>query len=396
LHLRPTQASEAPLTRADVDEAIRSTGIIHGVMPHCIDEAWMEYSARGDSGSTTCIAEGTPPAPGRDAGIQLSIEHAEEPATDKEEKIDYRDLRLIVNVKKGQQIGAWKPAGFGSPGVGVDGSEVAPILGRTKLIEELQNVHAAETEGGTYLLTSVIDGMLQVQSHFRVRIVDHLDLEDSVDFQTGNIDANGSVRVGGCVRRDFKVNLRGDLTVKKNLEESFIRAGGKVVVGQGVFGGKNGRVAAGGRIAVQFCQNAHLIGGADIIVGDSDTRSVMECAGRIIAKQGRGHLLGGHYHAGKGMIIQELGSRLGVPTHVSVGRIPRTARRLRSDLASEGIRLDPLVENDQPVRITVLGTIHPGVVVEIRNARMVIDKPASNVMFEFDVKTRRVKMLPRS
>ena len=396
LQLRPAHSGDAPLTRADVDEAIRSTGIVYGLLPERIDAAWKAYERRERAVISTCIAEGTPPGPGWDSGIELTIDCEEASTATDEEQIDYRDLGLVSNVKKGQQIGIWKPADFGKPGTGVDGSTLQADQGRVRQFEELKNVIATEgEEEGVLLLTAEIDGMLQVQSHTRLRIVNLLEFEDNIDFETGNIEANGSVRVGGSIRPDFKVSLQGDLTVKGNIEEAVVRAGGKVLAEQGIFGGKNGSVRAGGRIFVQFGQNARLIGAGDIVVGDSDTRSTMECAGRLLAKDGRGHLLGGHYAAGKEIMARELGSPLGVPTHVAVGRIPLTARHLRAELEAEGLDFGEEDLTYRPARITVFGAVHPGVEVEIRGSRLVVETVAHNVMFEYDVKARAVKMTPR-
>jgi hypothetical protein len=275
--------------------------------------------------------------------------------------------------------------------------------------------------------------------------VDLLEIAGDVDYGTGNIDATGCVLVRGTVRGKFRVTAKHDITVQASIEDAIVEAGDTLHVGASILGGPQGRVAAGSRISVKFAQNANVTCGGDVEIRDSDTNSVIECRGRLLATEARGVLRGGSYTALQGVRVRELGSALGAPTIVSVGTDPALARELRevqealraveekerkiqrslgastshvrapqgldarrhvkarrelvsseASLKARKRQLEERLFAGAPPTVEVLGTVHAGVDIYIRGAHWRTQHAAERVRFCYDPETHDIRAGPLS
>jgi uncharacterized protein (DUF342 family) len=145
-------------------------------------------------------------------------------------------------------------------------------------------------------------------------------IKADVDYGTGNMDVEGSLSVGGCVRAGFSVKVGCDLTVSQSIEASTVEVGGSLHVGKGVLGDNEASLKVSGDISLDYSQNAIIKCGGDLEIRESDANSQIECAGTIRAATGRGSLRSGTYCAGRGIEVIELGSELGAATFITVGR----------------------------------------------------------------------------
>jgi len=447
LDLRRPGAGEPPITRREVQAAIAACGVVHGVSAERIQAAWRTFEARGGLPEPALVAEGTPPRPGRDAGIAFEIE-PDKIVGDRFEgvdRIDFRERRMVKNVRAGQRIGTWLPDGEGVSGRGVDGEPLPAPHGEPGDFTVRENVVTHELGGGRVAFEAAIDGMLLVEAENELAVVDFLEIASDVDYDTGNIDATGCVLVRGTVRGKFRVTAEHDITVQASVEDAIVAAGATLYVGEGIFGGPYGRVAAGSRISAKFAQNANVACGGDVEIRDSDTGSVIECRGRLLATRARGALRGGRYTALQGVKVRELGSALGAPTTVSVGSDPVLARELRevqdalravqergrklertlsASASRAGAEQSPdarrhvkakraLVSSETrlkarkrqleeqlcagvPPTVEVLGTVHAGVDIYIRGAHRRTERADERVRFSYDPETRDVRAGPLS
>lgn len=331
IDLRAPGADEAPLTRAEMDAALCAAGVVHGLLPKRLDAAWAAYQELGTLPRPIRIADGTPPQPGRDAGIEYAIEITQVVGdiANSGGRIDYHERHTVRNVEAGCVLGTWYPAGAGEAGRGVDGTEVAAAAGAECALVVEDNIETAPQEDGSVVLTATIDGMVVVKPNGAVSVVDLLTIPGDVDFHVGNIDANGSVLIKGTIRAGFSVKAKHDITVQECIEEAIVEAGDALLVKQGIIGDDGVWVHAGAEVAANYTQHAHITCGGDVIIRDSDSNSVIECAGRLVACDGHGRLMGGRYTAAQGVVARVIGSDFGAPTVVSVGDNPLVARALR-------------------------------------------------------------------
>lgn len=348
LDLRAPAVDEPPLTRAELDRALHAAGVVHGLLPDRIEAAWQAYQTRGTLPKPIRVADGTPPRPGRDAGVEFTIDVAAHVSSeaDAADRVDYRERGIVHNVNAGDEVGIWHPAAPGTPGTGVDGSLLPAPTGRDAPLQLGENVETEPGQDGAVRLLTAIDGAVRVGPGGEVSVVDLIEVDGDVDFHVGNIDANGSVLIKGTVREGFRVTAKHDVTVQGSIEDAIVEAGETVLVKQGIIGRKSGHVRAGRHVSANYAQHATIWCGGDVVIRDSDTNSAIECRGSLVATEGYGKLMGGRYVAGAGVHVRTLGSDFGAPTRVIVGEDPGAAR----ELVALDSRLAELTEQEQRIR----------------------------------------------
>ncbi len=360
IDLRTPTADEEPLQRGELDAALAAAGVAHGLLPKRLDAAWAAHLERGDLPRPIRIADGTPPQRGRDAGIDFEFDLAQGVGNLSEEsgRIDFRERGTVNNVREGQLLGTWRPAGPGEPGQGVDGTVLPADPGTEGTLTAGENVETEEQEDGSVLIAAVMDGMAVLKPGDVLHVVEVMLIPGDVDFSVGNIDATGSILVKGTIRAGFRVTAKHDITVQESIEEAIVEAGGEVLVRHGIIGGDDARVHGELGVTANFAQHAYITSGGDVVIRDSDSNSVIECAGQLLAADGHGRLMGGRYLAGRGLVARVLGSDFGAPTLVAVGDDPLKARELR-DVRERLTDVEAQLEKIASV-LEQAGLRHPG------------------------------------
>jgi len=357
IELGAPAAGEAPIARSELLPAITAGGVVHGLRMDLVDLAWEELAERGTLPSPALIAEGTAAVPGRDASMEFLVDpyKAVGELDAVGSSIDFRERHMIKNVTAGQVVATWTPESDGTAGLGVDGVELPAPRGERVVFTAGQNVTARELDDGRIEFESEIDGMF-ILSSSKLDVVDLLEVQGDVDYETGNIDAHGSVLVRGSVLSGFRVSARGDVSVQGHVDDAVIEAGRSVEVGQGIHGSEHGWISAGSHVRTRFAQNARILCEGDVEIRDSDLNSVIECRGRLLATEARGILRGGCYTAFKGVKANEIGSALGVPTVVAVGTDRVLERALRDVRDALRAAREREAEEQQPSLVRVMRT----------------------------------------
>jgi len=428
---------DGPVPLAEVEREIAAAGVVEGVMQDRVQGAVALCRSRGSLPRPVRIAEGKAPVPGVPSRFELGMDLARRAGSMNLEshQIDYRERGGVCNVSAGQVLG-FKISGIpGQAGMGVDGKPVPPPGGDESKAKVGEGVVSGETKEGRTVLTAEIDGILRQLPDGELVVLEELEIDGDVDMDTGNLDVNGSLVIHGSVRAGFRVTARRHLTVDTTIEGARVEAGGSVDVGRGILGGSEGEVIAGGSVRFTFGQNATIRCRGDVVL-ESDTRSRIEAGGKIVAREGGGHLIGGFYWAGKGVTVRELGSPQGVPTVVVVGSDPALIRelsRVRKELANLRARtnrgperadlaLDPerakdvraamrvrlelgeaeaqlerreaelvaALQLDDLPNVRVDGNVYPGVEIRILDAHLFIDQPGPGGLYRLDPQSGKI------
>lgn len=330
LHISPdrlqaTLTWDEALDLEQITAELQAVGVKHGLDHAAIQEALQ----RGSDEGSVCIATGLKPIAQEAARVQLTVKQGQASgALDEEsQRMDFRERGGVHSVQQGDAIGIWFPGTDGTPGKGVDGLPIDPPAPATPDQSRGQNVHAKAREGGSLNLFAEIDGVVRMGPSGDVYVTDLFDVATDVDLGCGNIDVSGSVHIHGTIRSGFQVHAGQDIDVDETIENANVKAGKSLSVGAGILASDEALIQAEDEIRAKFTQNAILRSGGDVIL-EVDTNSTIEAARSIIAKEGSGHLRGGHYVAGKSLIVKELGSTQGVETFVRLGMEPKQLREL--------------------------------------------------------------------
>jgi uncharacterized protein (DUF342 family) len=185
------------------------------------------------------------------------------------------------------------------------------------------------------------------------------------------------VEIAGDVSEGMEVSASERITVGGIVEAARLEAGGDIEVKGGVIGhGKlalgasegrqeSAQLKSGGRVTVQFAENALIIAAAGLTVRELAMQSELVSGTAItVGEPGgrKGHIIGGLCRAATLVHAVVIGSHAGVPTVIEVGVDPSINQKLgfvKETLEEKGGRLAELTKTLAYVRENP-GSMEPG------------------------------------
>jgi len=299
--------------------ALRQAGLKYGVLDDqiadLVDAAVCE---------NVVIAKGVPPEPGKEVSFEKlvdEIENAGHPQERADGRVDYHEIGLIRSVVRGTPLIRRTPPTPGIPGVGVDGAPIVPVPGKDMALTPGTGTEISADDPN--LLLAATGGEPVLLGH-TAKVVAKLELA-GVNFQTGNVDFDGSVVVRGPILPGFKIKAGGDIFAYEEVDGAELQAGGSIELKQGIFGKHNCRLAAKGHVKARFLNDCIVDCEGNLEVRDLLARCEVVCEGKLIAGKdgGKGQVLGGTAIATKGVEVKILGCQTEVPTVVEVSTSPK-------------------------------------------------------------------------
>ena len=165
-----------------------------------------------------------------------------------------------------------------------------------------------------------------VQTGQKLGIVEVLDIEGSVDHETGDVKTPHAVFVGDRIVDGRVLTAGGSVTVGSTVEAAHITSGGDVTVRRGILGRSKGQVKAEGSITARFASEANLVAGQDLKIGKQLMNSYVCLGGQLIAPTAA--LIGGNLFAGGCVEVHHIGSEANVKTRLVVGVVARSVHEL--------------------------------------------------------------------
>lgn len=229
--------------------------------------------------------------------------------------VDFKNLNWLVQVKAGDVICNVIAPVPPEDGFTVTGRTLQGVPGKVPALPCGKNV--LRNEDGTALIAAV-DGQISfVKEVYRVDQL--VTVEGNVDLSTGNLNVTGNLLVKGDVCDGFKVCASGDITIQGIVEDSSVVAGGNVFVRRGMNGNSGGMIQAGKDVKCSYLENGTITAEGNVTV-ESAINSKIECSGQVIAKSGRGVIIGGSITALESIEAKLVGNDSNRFTKLTVGR----------------------------------------------------------------------------
>lgn len=320
----PHEGSGKPLTVEEIVSRLSEAGITTGLLMDNIRR--MCASTRPLKGIV--VAKAVKPGAGENARIEtyVSVSGRNRAQEREDGSVDFHDLGEISSVDKGRKLYRRIPPAVGKPGYDVMGNEISGLPGKD--IRVVLGNGMAFDEQDPNLVIASIEGELILKNGV-LHISEFHAVKGDVDFSTGNIKFKGSIRIGGAVRAGFSVEAGGNIQINGNIEDATVISGNDITVSGGFAGTGQGRVKAGRDVFLKFVENQRVDAGRDIIISGVSYHAQL-CAGRsVIARGGKGTIIGGLAEAGHSIEASRFGSVACVPTVIKVGVDPVLAERLK-------------------------------------------------------------------
>ena len=393
LRAEVTVGAGEPVTEQELAEFLEREGVTHGIDGQVLTDLGSKLADPSYSAEKLVVARGDPGEPGRDGGLILDFSYGLAAGKRRADgSMDLRERSLVVSVAEGDLLATYRPPTQGKPGRTVKGQPIHHPAG-TDCLPTFGPGARYDKGRATAAITGVVS-YVEDESLDIVTIVTH---EGDVDYESGNLRANGSVLVKGNLEPTFSVTATDDAYFEGDHCSGSIHAGGNVVIKGGVTAEEGDEIHAGGNITCHHAQGAVLHSGGTIEIEDHCVSSVLY-ARRVSLQHGRGKLLGGEVHARESIRVVEAGAAQGTPTLLSVAEMPKEPKRTSTKGKDPPIKGPKKLSTEAEAallakaQIVVEHTGHPGVQIHFGPYKRLIHEQIGSARFTWDAEERSIAM----
>ena len=267
------------------------------------------------------IASGEAPVDGDHAKFKFKFKIARDktPKVLPDGSVDHRVLEYAESVHKGDVLAEIDKETSGRPGMSVLGNEIPAKHGKPKPM--IQGKNTELSEDGLRLIAAE-DGLVQIVGS-KITIIPELFINGDIGPGTGHITFTGDVKIRGNVLTGYNVSAEGNVYIKGCVEAAEVRAGGDIVIEQGVKGftsakGPGGVLHAKGNITSKFFEGA-IVTANGVIRADTILNSTVASYASVIISGRKGNVTGGATYAFDEIICDTTGSNSGIKTQLMIG-----------------------------------------------------------------------------
>ncbi|MGB9809061.1 MAG: DUF342 domain-containing protein, partial [Caldanaerobacter sp.] len=212
-------------TQEEILRVLASYKVIYGIKLNTVEE----ICRNPQNAKYVLVAEGKKPVNGEDGKIvfMIDIHSSTTPKILEDGTVDYKNLNLFKNVKKGQIIAQRIPPTQGEPGKNVFGEPIPAIKGKDVRLPLGKNTYIE----GDNLIAAVDGHIVAVNNKVEVRTL--LEVKE-VDTSVGNIKTVASVKITGNVKSGFVVESEGNIEIFGVVEAATIIAKGNINIHKGI------------------------------------------------------------------------------------------------------------------------------------------------------------------
>ncbi len=254
------------------------------------------------------------------------------------ERVNYAELDLVYNVKKGDVICKIIAPIPGKPGKTVLGKEIPAKDGKAAEVPKGRNTELSDD--GKCLVAAREGHVEFIGQTFQVKPV--LEITGNVDYSIGNVLFLGDVHIRGDVCSGFIVRAMGDVTVDGVVQGCTIETGGDLLVVKGVKGDNQSVLQVHQSLYTKYLESA-LVCVNENVQTDCIINSIVYSDGVVDVCSGRGIIVGGKVWAASEVRANVIGSRSGNFTSICLGGVPSQHFEYER-LLREMVRLEEEIE----------------------------------------------------
>ena len=270
------------------------------------------------------VCKGLPPKDGQVEHFVLKKDYGKKAGTVLEDgRIDFKEQNIFTPVVKGEAILERKPHVATTDGYDIYGEVLkGQMLGEKRFIPG-KNLEESKEEANVFIAVS--NGVLSIKNK-RVSVETKTVIKKDIDYETGNINAEGTIEIFGSVKSGFDVVATDDVIIHGNVEDSRIIAGNNIYIENGILGKEHAYLEAGNNIVIRFAQNTKFKAGNDMHVKESLIQCKVYTKNVVLVD---GTVVGGEIIGKKGVSVKIAGSEKGVETKLGAGKDPEIEDLIR-------------------------------------------------------------------
>lgn len=315
-----------------------------------VSDALADGAGAIDAAKPRRIATGDAAVDGEDGSIEWLGEFFESRVVQLPDGSVDHYRRTQIDVYEGQQLLRIHPPTKGHAGVDVFGNKIKPKPG--KEVPLRYDAYARRDASDPNVLVAARPGTVEYTRG--VLKIDDVKVVENVDYSVGSIDFEGSVHVRKDIDAKFEIYAGGSVIVGGLVENALIESRNRIQIDGGMLGRDEGRLKCDGDIILGYARQTQIDTEMNLIVRKELLSCKGEVHGDLFIESGR--LVGGTWKVGGNVILDELGSREEIQTHVLLGeagernaeltKITRERRRAHDRLRDFRRKFGPMLRGD--------------------------------------------------
>lgn len=299
---------------------LQRAGVVHGILYDVLNKGLIAQQKQ-------VIALGTAPEPGRDAKVVYFSLSERKPLIREDGRADFFELHFIDEVKPGDWLGEKLPATNGTDGRNLAGAVLPAKRGRNISLRYDPHTVEERQEGEKIVLRSRVSGAVKKMGQ-KISVQQLLIIPGDVGPQTGNIDFDGNIQVGGTILDGFTVSATKDISVLGEIGVGAVARihslEGDVFIKGGIFGQEKAVIQAGRNVYLKHAKDCSIEAAENIHLGFYAINCRLKSRYIYLDKR-KGRLIGGEVQAKIKLVTAYIGNESERPTKVSIEGFDRKA-----------------------------------------------------------------------
>ena len=214
-----------------IAQAVLDAGVNFGLFENYVSiirDACLDGTAKE---SQVVIAEALLPVDGQDGFIELQYNNILSPGRidSESDKIDYKERQLFVICEENDTLAKVFPPTKGTLGTNVAGDKLKAKDG-SEFPLRLGECARSEQCPGYLAVYARQNGIIFYDGKNLIDVVRYQCINGDVDYSTGNLSIEGSLRITGWVREGFSVRATESVIVEGGVEDALVEAGEDIVI----------------------------------------------------------------------------------------------------------------------------------------------------------------------
>lgn len=339
INIEPPLGGGAAPTLEALNKALSGNGIKQNIDVAKINE----LASNPVYNSDIVVANGRAPVNGVDGTASFQFETDNKGINLRENdagKVDFGDLNIVQNVRKGQTLCIITLPTEGSEGISVKGKALPQKKG--KPVPPYAGKNTELTEDGTSIVAK-IDGPVEFDGK-KISVKDVFYINGDIDTSTGNINVASSLVVSGMVMPGFKIEAGENIEIKETAERATIHAGGNVKLLSGITGSE---LHCGGDLSCHYIENCNIFVKGNISA-EYILNSNIKCGKNLKTVGMRSKIIGGNCIAGMNIETGIAGSISNIKTRLEIGTDSSVMER-QQELKDKISELEKKTESIKPL-----------------------------------------------
>jgi len=227
-------------------------------------------------------------------------------------RVDHHERSAFLLVRQGDVLGKVHLPTEGAPGETVRGKTIAARTGKPAPLALDESI----VQNDEHELVAQVDGVLHYDGK-KLRVLTELVIDEYVDFNTGNVDFPGDVKVRKGVRDCFTVHADGELRVEGLVEAAHVSADRDMHLLGGMAARHKGSIRVGRDLHARYLDGVTAHVGRNLRVDKEINDCTIDVVGAIESPNAA--IVGGAVYACRGAEVAVLGQD-DARTFIAVGQ----------------------------------------------------------------------------